>query len=496
MGSQIQSSLMRGLQNSASFNSSKTNAPTAAAGSTSSRNGPPPSALNDSKSTVAIFLLKQVQSMRATARSAVPSDAPISNSNVTQEDFAETGHILYHAENLLEEVRAQMEQPSAPGAHGEQSKTRQLQALDQVSQAVEKMLTKLGMDDVAYSSKQTPGADGGKITGNPDNAVLEKCQKLVDLLPRLCEGLQWASNPQESLTIKSERKALAPEEIDRMVFHAALAETVTRHDLQDNLARAEPYFTKIRPDAQTMSQIPLALMEALKAKLPNLKFLPDMRFIEAGTGLIFALTRDDKNLEWHIAYGQTTDGEHKGDLLKRTVTNASETFSQLVAVAHALAGPIGTDRIVPHSFESAAIVADVVKQHFPEADGWKGFVTGHSKGAAEAEYVAMKNKLPATCFAAFELGEPLLSTIKEDEKDFGKHNIVHRGVDGDPIHETTKALRHVPILNKKNITHVGTTHVMKPHPGVKGRSILKQNDCHQSFFDSALYQAEQQRKPE
>ncbi len=219
------------------------------------------------------------------------------------------------------------------------------------------------------------------------------------------------------------------------------------------------------------------LMEKLSANFPGLEFSRNKSVItDKSSGLVFSLFHNKENGdngEVRLVFGGSSSGTASGGLAERSVRNARNTAMHWAGNAkNAVFGGI------PESYNKASQILktllEISETPLKEGDSAPGFtvsVSGHSKGAGEAAYAAIKNYSPgkeaikATCFCTAEFGRgiqsELLTHFKSEES----------------VIEASKGVRHCLIAGDKvpemsqffsKLTNVGTSITLNSQ--VKGQN--------------------------
>jgi hypothetical protein len=325
--------------------------------------------------------------------------------------------------------------------------------------------------------------------------IVARCMEVLDALTPLCIAIDRPNDAGNSVLdhyFQVNEELPLGAELEKMLVHAALAQTVYADDLQHNLGESQSLVTKTLPEDWESMKIPGPLHGLFMDVCPKLKVLEDGRLCDPDSGLVMQMFENQKTRQVALAFGGTSAGEGKGPLTTRLLSNPWMTARQWRTNLSNATGISVVGGAVPDSFNRAASLAGLIEQFLNsggDAGDWTVSLTGHSKGAAEAEYAALMNGLPAVCFGTPQLGKRVLETASAAQLEAGMRNIQHYFVEGDLAPKAGDLV--APILGRRQ-AHVGSGYWMKPASEV-GSGPLKPLWCHDSFFPSALAEAERQK---
>ena len=268
-----------------------------------------------------------------------------------------------------------------------------------------------------------------------------------------------------------------------VILYAALTHTVFSGTLQNNLKKADEQTRgSIINTWKPLLQVPDELMKQFSTMCVGLKKHKDGRLL-AKSGLVMQIFENETSGKVVLAFGGTTSGATKGALPRRMLSlNTIASFTQWDANLNSAFG-IRSGKPVPDSYKEASDMTAASLEHY---EGWDISVTGHSKGGAEAEYSAIKNRVKAVCFDAPELGVALLRSFKTEELEWGRENITHYFVDGDIVPHVVSQI--VGEKNGVRPSHVGQGYELPADPtACDGGVCLKPLLRHNQFLTSALY---------
>jgi hypothetical protein len=452
----------------------------------------PTSSLREPNSSTLAWLQARTRRMKLAATESTIRDASASQNDTESAAFKKAGELLEHSETLISEINDFLFGDTR--VDGEIKETM-LDALSNLLDEI-RVLT-LKFDPAATVPASSPetilGADAEEAAGSAiEKLLIDKCLDILNLLPHLCNAMEWSKCTHDSpfdYHLDIQDRPLSQEELDEMLTHAALAYTIYVNSVETNLEQAEPLLTKTLPESWTSMAMPTEVKTSFEQACPKLQFLEDGRFYDPDSGLVAQLFVNESKKEVSIAFGGTTAGPHKGPLMARLLANPWIMARQWRANISSASGITVFGGPVPDSYIRAAELGALMKNHLAQdSDEWKISVTGHSKGGAEAEYAALKNLLPAFCFATPELGKAVLAAASEVELNAGAHNIRHYFVKGDLVPNIGTIV--ASILDRRQ-AHVGMTFCMDPDP-IVGDGLLRALWCHDLFFASALYETAHQ----
>lgn len=161
-------------------------------------------------------------------------------------------------------------------------------------------------------------------------------------------------------------------------------------------------------------------------------------FVDKKSGLAANIVVDKANKEVKIIFGGTTAGAYHNEetnnysFLKRSLNNGASTLSQWVSNIKAGLG------FKPHSLEQAAnLTSKVLEQvkNIPELKDFTVSTVGHSKGASEAVYAALAQKVPlkAVGFSSADLGGALVRGLPPENVARAKELVSHFHVKADLV---------------------------------------------------------------
>jgi hypothetical protein len=353
-------------------------------------------------------------------------------------------------------------------------------------------------DEPAAPKENAAHTDKGKAANNTtyEEKIIQKCLEVIDALTPLCIAADRPVSTEDSVFdhyFQINDALPLGDRLEGMLVHAALAQTVYANDLSGNFGEAAPLLSKTWPDSWDSMALPDHFHQLLKDICPSLQKLEDGRFIDPDSGLVMQVFENQTTKQATIAFGGTSAGASKGSLVRRLLQNPWMTARQWRANLCNATGISIFGGAPPDSYMRAASVAGLLNQYLKtnRGEGWTLSLTGHSKGAAEAQYAALSNQLPAVCFGTPHLGRRVLETLSREELEAGSHNIQHYFVKGDLSPRVGNMV--APVLGRMQ-GHVGCGYWMEPTSEV-GNGLLKALWCHDLFFKTALIEAARQKNP-
>jgi len=322
--------------------------------------------------------------------------------------------------------------------------------------------------------------------------IVKNCAKIINTLPRLCAAMdrpQISNNPVFNHYTHIDENLHLGDDTEKMLEHAALAQTLYAGHLHENLAQCAPHFENPSSRTWKSMSIPDALMNKINAAFPNLTMLDDGRMCDFYSGLAVQIFSNEEKKRIALAFGGTTSGAQKGQILARIFGNFSIMIQQWRTN---LAGLSLMSNAIPSSYHQASELTQLMLQHLkndPHKKSWNIVNTGHSKGGGEAAYAAAINGVYATCFGTPELSGALLNAIGPLKLAMSSKKIRHFFVKGDIVPHVSGLL--TPVISQK-FAHIGTGFWMNPSHMV-GQGPLKKFWCHDLFFDSAITEAIRQK---
>lgn len=410
-------------------------------------------------------------------------------------------------EHLLKETLAKFERVESllygdqPVKNSSSEKTTLLEELsghlDDIKQLTAKLEFPEGADMEAAQHEKKKALPKQPDHGNSlEVRIIDKCLEVVDALTPLCIAVERPRTGGNSVFdhyFQINEQLPLGADLEKMLLHAAFAQTVYAGDLQGNLEVPAPLLKKGLPQSWETMNVPSALRDSFNNVCPDIELLPDGRFYDPDSGLVMQIFENQETKQVALAFGGTSSGEKKGPLMTRLFSNPWITARQWRANLTNATGISVTGVSVPDSYDMAADIAAVLNRYLKTNRGneWRVSLTGHSKGAAEAAYASLMNELPAVCFGTPQLGKYVLETATPKQLEAGLRNIRHYFVEGDLAPKVGDIV--APVMGRMQ-AHVGTGYWMKP-TSEAGNGPLKALWCHELFFRSALEEAVRQKTP-
>lgn len=154
--------------------------------------------------------------------------------------------------------------------------------------------------------------------------------------------------------------------------------------------------------------------------------------IKTNSGMVAYLfeNKDPNNGEYRLVFGGTTSGEHYGEFLGRNIHNIKMTIEQWMANFKNFFSK------VPTSYKDANELLSVLRKTYPNN---RFSTSGHSKGAAEASYAALK------------ANATMLADLKSKNETFEaalRHEIK---INQQFVHDSKTALTYLDHFKKNNL---------------------------------------------